>query len=262
MKKIGKFNWRKTPVPRARPLYVPGLCLAILFAVTATLFARTAQEQVFAERFQAAYLRAQAEYHSQTNNPALACDFARACYDWADWATNKAQRAEIAQNGVAACQQALTFTNCAALHYYLGLNLGQLAQAEMLHGLKLVHEMEHEWQLAANLDVRFDFAGPNRNLGLLYRDTPGWPVSIGNRDKAEEFLQSAAVLAPDDPENILNLAETYLKWGETANARHELQILDALWPKAQKSLTGEKWEYDWHDWLKRRDDLRQKLNPA
>jgi hypothetical protein len=238
------------------------MVLLILFAATATLFARTAQEQAFAERFQAAYLRAQAEYHSQTNNPALAWDFARACYDWADWATNKAQRIEIAGNGVAACQQALQITNCAAAHYYMGLNLGQLAQAEMLHGLKLVHEMEHEWQVAAGLDVHFDFAGPNRSLGLLYRDTPGWPVSIGDRNKAEEYLQSAAVLAPDDPENVLNLAETYLQWGDITNARHELKILDALWPRAQKALTGEKWEYDWYDWSKRRDAIRQKLQPT
>lgn len=262
MKNSGKFDGQKTPIPPPRRLHAIGLSLSILFAATATLFAGTAQEQVFAERARAAYDQARAEYQSQMSNPVVAWEFARTCYDLTDRGTNQSQDAAIAQEGITACQRALRFTNCAALHYYMGLNLGQLAQYEMLHGLHIVHEMEHEWQLAADLDPHYDFAGPNRSLGLLYRDAPGWPLSIGNRDKAEEFLQSAAVLAPDDPENILNLAETYLKWGNTTNARHELQILEALWPKAQKALTGEKWEYDWYDWSKRRGDLRRKLNPT
>ena len=33
------------------------------------------------------------------DNPETAWEFARACYDWADWATNKAQRAAIAKKG-------------------------------------------------------------------------------------------------------------------------------------------------------------------
>ena len=106
-----------------------------------------------------------------------------------------------------------------------------------------------------------DFAiGAKRCLGLLYRDAPGWPLSIGNRHDALEFLQNAAALASDDPENILNLAETYLKWGDTTNARIQLEALDALWPKAQKSLVGETWEYDWYDWSRRRDAVRVKLS--
>jgi tetratricopeptide (TPR) repeat protein len=262
MKNKGKFDGRKTPIPQPCRLHAVGLSLAILFAATATLFASTAQEQMFAERARAAYEHARAEYQSQTNNPVVAWEFARTCYDLTDRGTNKSQDAAIAQEGINACQRALLLTNCAALHYYMGLNLGQLAQYEMLHGLHIVHEMEREWLAAAQLDQRFDFAGPNRSLGLLYRDAPGWPLSIGNRDKAEEFLQSAAVLAPDDPENILNLAETYLKWGDTTNARHELKILEDLWPKAQKNLAGERWAYDWYDWSRRRDAVRQKLNPA
>jgi len=234
----------------------------MLFAPTGTLFAGTAQEQIFAQRARAAYERSQAEYQSQTNNPVLAWKFARACYDWADWATNKSERATIARDGIAACKRTLLFTNCAAAHYYLGLNLGQLAQAETFSALKLVREMAQEFIAANTLDPQFDFAGADRGLGLLYRDAPGWPLSIGNRGKAREFLQSAATLAPDDPENILNLAETYLKWGDTANARLQLEALDALWPKAQKSLAGEAWEHDWYDWSRRRDAVRQKLNPA
>ncbi|HTR42123.1 MAG TPA: hypothetical protein VMH87_10960 [Pseudomonadales bacterium] len=229
-------------------------------AATETLLAITGQEQIFAQRARATYEKALAEYSSQTNNPVVAWQFARACYDWANWATNKSQNTMISQQGIDACQRSLLITNSAAAHYYMGLNLGQLAQSETFHGLRLVREMEREWQAAAALDEHFDFAGPDRSLGLLYRDAPGWPLSLGSRHNALEFLQNAAMLAPDDPENILNLGETYLKWGDTANAKRELKILDAIWPKAQKNLAGEAWEPDWHDWLKRRDALRQKLD--
>jgi tetratricopeptide (TPR) repeat protein len=257
MKNEKKQNGWKKPLRR---LHVVGIFMAVLFAATRTVCADDAQEKIFAARAQAAFERAQAQYLLQTNNPVLGWQFARACYDWADWATNKSERAVIAKAGMAACRRVILFTNCAAAHYYMGLNMGQLAQSEAIHGLKLVREMEHEWQTAIELDPRFDSAGPERNLGLLYRDAPGWPLSIGNRHKAQEHLQNAASLAPDDPENILNLAESYLKWGDQPDARDELAALDALWPKAQKNLTGETWERDWYDWSKRRDVVRQKLN--
>jgi hypothetical protein len=260
MKNNGKYDTRKTSThPRGR-LHFLSLSLVMLIATAGTLVADTAEEQVFAQHARAAYERAQSEYWTKINNPDLACEYARACYNLADWATNKSERAEIAHNGIAACQRALSFTNCAALHYYLGLNQGQLAQAETLHGLRLVGQMEHEFQTAVDLDAHFDFAGPKRSLGLLYRDAPGWPLSIGNRKSALENLQSAAALAADDPENILNLAETYLKWGDTTNAKMELGALDVLWPTAQKSLVGETWEYDWYDWSRRREVVRGKLN--
>ena len=262
MKDNEKSDGRKIPVRPPAGFYLPGLCLAIFFAFAGTLSARTAQEDIFATHAQAAYKRAQAEYWTQINNPAAACEFARTCYNWADFATNKSELGAIAQDGIAASRRALLFTNSAAAHYYLGLNLGQLAQAETFHALRLVHEMEREFQTAADLDEHFDFAGPKRCLGLLYRDAPGWPLSVGNRHGALEFLQNAAALAPDDPENVLNLAETYLKWGDTTNARIQLEVLDSLWPKAQKSLVGETWEYDWYDWSRRRDAVRWKLKPA
>jgi tetratricopeptide (TPR) repeat protein len=262
MNNHAKRDSRKIGQPHRRLFYLHGMFLVIFLATTTALVADDAQEKVFAERDKATFDRMQTQFQSDTNNPVLAWQYARACYDWADWATNKEERAEIAREGIAACHRALLFTNCAAAHYYMGLNMGQLAQAETLHGLKLVHEMEDEWQEAAKLDTRFDYAGPERSLGMLYRDAPGWPMSIGNRHKALDLLQNAAALAPDDPENILNLAESYLNWGDKDKANKELNALDALWPKAQKNLTGETWEKDWYDWSNRRTALWRKLNQS
>jgi hypothetical protein len=153
-------------------------------------------------------------------------------------------------------------TGSAPGHYYLAMNEGQLAEAEApsLAAYHLVKQMEREFKTAADLDKSFDYAGPERCLGLLYRDAPGWPFSIGSRRKARENgLEQAAKLAPDYPENHLNLAESFLQWHETDNAKNELAALDALWPDAQTNFTGEAWEQSWDDWSTRRDAARKKL---
>jgi tetratricopeptide (TPR) repeat protein len=231
----------------------------ILFAATVLALADDAQPKVFADRAKAAYDRARSAYESNTNDPVAAWNFGRTCYDWADFSETKSQRGAIAYEGMAACHQSLSLTNSAGAHYYLALNMGQLAQAEMLEGRKLVREMVPEFEAVAELDPHFDYAGPERGLGLIYRDAPGWPLSIGDHAKAVEYLEKAATLEPDYPENYLNLAETYLKSGGRAKVKKNMDALDVLWPKAQKNLTGVEWEQSWQDWSKRRDDVREKM---
>ena len=237
-----------------------GLSLVLFLVEANVLWADDAQDKVFAGRAEAAYESARGQYLSHTNDPVLGWQFARTCFDWADWATNKVQRAAIAEEGMAASRQSLLVADSAAGHYYLALDMGQLAQAETLGALKLVREMSHEFGTAAEMDPHFDFAGPARGLGLLCRDAPGWPISIGSRRKAHDYLQSAVTLAPGDPENVLNLAESYLKWDDLINAKNQLGVLDSLWPKAEKDFTGQAWERSWDDWTKRRDELRKELN--
>ena len=89
----------------------------------------------------------------------------------------------------------------------------------------MVKEMEREFKTADDLDEHFDYAGPARCLGLLYCDAPGWPVSIGSRHKAREWLERAVKLAPDYPENHLNLVESRLQWKD--RDRREQRIENA-----------------------------------
>ncbi|HEV2330014.1 MAG TPA: hypothetical protein VGY56_14630 [Verrucomicrobiae bacterium] len=243
---------------RTQPLGRRAVC-AVMSAWVFTMAALAADDAMFAHRAELAFNQGQAKYRSQMDDPVAAWQFARACYDWADWATNKSQRAAIAREGIAACHQSLLFTNSAAAHYYMAMNMGQLARSETLGALKLVRQMENEFLIAASLDSGADFAGSERGLGLLYRDAPGWPMSIGNRARARNYLENAVKLASNYPENVLNLAESQLKWGEKADAKKELAALDALWPAAQKTLAGPAWESSWIDWAKRRDVLREKL---
>jgi hypothetical protein len=228
------------------------------FAITA--IAQSTNHPVFAARAEAEFHRAQIQLQSDTNDFAAAWVFARACYDFADFATNDTERATIAVQGIATSRKLLASRpKSAPGHYYLGMNLGQLARTEILGALKLVREMEREFKTADDLDEHFDYAGPARCLGLLYRDAPGWPASIGSRRKAREWLEHAAKLAPDYPENHLNLIESRLDWNDRTGAESELNALDALWPKAQTNFVGAVWEPSWADWTARKKAAEQSL---
>jgi hypothetical protein len=240
-----------------------GKSAAIFFlcACAAAGFAQSTTNPVYAARAEKAFRLAQIQFATGTN-AAAAWQFARASFDFADFATNDTQRANIARQGIAACQKLVERdTNSAPGRYYLALNYGQLARAEApsLAAYRLVKQMEHEFTLAADLDKNFDYAGPERCLGLLYRDAPGWPFSIGSRRKARDWLEQAAKIAPVYPENQLNLAESFLLWRESDRAKSALAALDALWPAAKTNFTGEAWEQSWDDWSARRDAARKKL---
>ena len=239
-----------------------GLAAAIFISAGGgIIFAGESRNPIFAGRAEAEYHRAQTQFQSNPNDPAAAWRFARACYDFNDFVTNNAGRATLANQGIAAGRQSLAGeSNSAPGHYYLAVELGQLADTRRNPAaFKLVKEMEREFKTADDLDEHFDYGGPARCLGLLYRDAPGWPVSIGNRHKAREWLEQAVKLAPDYPENRLNLVESYWQWKDHEAAGNELKALEALWPSAQTNFTGETWERSWNDWSTRREAARKKL---
>ena len=237
-----------------------GVTIVIFIALGIT-FADEVTNKIFAARAGAEFHRTLVEFQSSTNAPAVALKFARVCFDYADFATNDTERAAFARQGIAACRQLIAHEpESAPAHYYLAMNLGQLARTETAGALKSVREIEREFKTAAERNEHFDYAGSERGLGLLYRDAPGWPMSIGSRHKARQWLERAAKLAPDDPENHLNLVESYLQWHDPTDARRELEALDKLWPGAQTNLAGEAWERSWDDWSTRRDTVRKRLN--
>jgi tetratricopeptide (TPR) repeat protein len=208
-----------------------------------------------ASRAKKAFEAARARFQADTNNAEAQWQFGRAAFDWAEYASNNAQRIEVAQQGIAACRLLIVHDpKSAPAHYYVAMNLGRVADAKRgLDGLKLVGQMESEFTLVLGLDPALDYAGAERNLGMLYRDAPGWPISIGSKMKAREKLEAALKRAPGSPENHLNLIEAQLTWGEKSAALKGLKVLDELWPEAQKKLSGDEWEASWLDWEKRRD---------
>jgi tetratricopeptide (TPR) repeat protein len=199
----------------------------------------------------------------ETNSVEVAWMFAQACFDWAEFATNDNMRAEIAQEGIAGARRAVQLDeHCAQGYHYLGLNLGQLARTKMFGALKLLGEMEASWKKSIALDPNFKFAGAHRSLGLLYRDAPGWPTSLGDRSKARFHLKKALEVAPTYPDNHLTLIETYLGWGEKKNAAPLIAGLEKIFEAARKQLTGDDWVLSWGDWQERWKKIKAKTTVA
>jgi len=246
----------------ARAAKWAAITAAFLMLSAGLLGAEDAQWKISAAFARSEFQRAQNEFRTDAKNPTNAWQFARAAFDFAEFSTNNLQRADLARQGIAASRTLVAREpKIAAGHYYLAMNLGQLARTEFLGALRMVREMEREFLAAAALDARLDHAGPERNLGLLYREAPGWPVSIGSQRRARPFAEQAARLSPDYPENHLNLIESYLKWDEPDAAKKQLHSLDAIWPKAQKNFAGPKWAHSWDDWSLRRATAHKQLDP-
>jgi tetratricopeptide (TPR) repeat protein len=207
------------------------------------------------------YATVGAQFANAPDAPEIAWKFGRACFDWAEFATNHTQRAAIAQEGIAACKRAIQLNpDLAAAHYYLGMNQGQLARTKGLGALKLVQEMEAHFRKARELDPTFDRGGPDRNLGLLYLEAPGWPVSLGNRNKARAHLSNAIAVAPGFPENRLNLMDAHARWDEMTTLRRELAAFDEYVIAARKEFSGSRWYWDWRQWDARLERLRRQAD--
>src|SRR3954467_5227640 len=159
----------------------------------------------FARRAEAVFKAAQARAKAQPTNAEAQLQLGRAAFDWAEFANSRSQRAEIAQEGIAAARKLVEQNpDSTPGHYYLGMNLGQLARTKELGALRIVGQMEQEFKTALSLNPSYDYGGPDRGLGMLYRDAPGWPASIGNKSKARMHLLRALKISPDYPENLLN----------------------------------------------------------
>lgn len=216
-------------------------------------------ENESASRAKRVYWEADARFKKEPKNGEAVWQFGRACFDAAEFATNSTERAQMAEQGIAACKQALVQNrDLAVAHYYLGMNLGELAQTRGLSALKLVDQMQREFELARTLDELLDYAGPDRNLGMLYRDAPAW-ISVGSKSKARKHLIRAVELAPNYPENRLNLAEGYVKWSDRNGVRREFKALEELWPKARTNFVGAAWSSSWVDWERRLRELKKKV---
>jgi hypothetical protein len=220
-----------------------------------------ADQTAFATTARDAFLQAKTNYQAHAGDIELTWKFARAAFDCADYATNNNERASLANEGINACRKALEHaTNSAPLHYYLSLNLGQLARTKSLGALKLVGQMEREFNAARQLDEHINYAGPDRGLGLLYRDAPSFG-SIGSRTKARDHLMRVVELAPNYPENRLLLAETLSRWGDNDRALEQVKALEKLWDAAHAQFQGEAWASSWDDWNDRLQKLKKHLEP-
>ena len=228
-----------------------------LFCLVLALPAQSAgMPGIIARNYEAAVAR----YAAHPEDDEAAWHLGRACFDRGEYTRDDDERERLAKEGMAACQKLIDRRPASApAHYYMGMDIAELARTKKLGALPLLHQMEKEWSAALALDKTIDYAGPDRNLGLLYRDAPGWPISLGSRTKAQEHLLHAVELSPTSPENRLNLIESYLQWNDPFAAMKELEKLRPLLPAARKEFAGEYWAESWKDWDARSAKLQLRL---
>lgn len=214
-----------------------------------------------AARAEQAYLDARARHDAQPTNHTLAWQFASACFDHCEFMQTNADRARVADEGILACRQALAAEPALAqAHYYLGMDLAQLARTKLIGALGLLEEIEKEWKMVTQLDEHLDFAGADRNLGLLYLQAPGWPLSLGSRTNARVHLLRAVQLHPEYPENHLNLLDALVKWNKEAESAAASNALVQMLPAARARFTGPAWESYWDDWNRRWAALQKQMS--
>lgn len=225
-----------------------------------TVFGSDSPKVAWVQQATQAHTAAEQAYRSNQTDLSMTWKLARACYDMAEYANSDDQRAKIAQQGIAACRAALRLNPAdAKISYYLAMNLGQLARTKTLGALRLVKEMEDLFEKTRVLDESFDFAGPDRCLGLLYLEAPGWPTSIGNRKKAVLHFRRATELSPDYPENRLLLVKALLLTRDHSAATAEWVAAQESWVRNQTNFTGTGWEPARVEWDKMRRGIERKF---
>jgi tetratricopeptide (TPR) repeat protein len=236
------------------------VCLLALIGVILGGLTSLAAPSVVPAVIERNYEAAHRQYELKPNDNDAAWLLGKACFDRAEFARDDAERASLANEGGAACRKLIARApNLAAGHYYLALNLAQLARTKLMGALALLGEMASECKASINLDETMDYAGADRFLGLLYRDAPGWPLSLGDYNKARRYMERAARLSPNYPENDLNLAETYLDHHDYDAAARVADKLRVIWPAARKEFTGEYWAVSWADWIPRYEKIQGRL---
>src|ERR1035441_1146604 len=107
-----------TPISRA--MVVVSLCLRLCVETNQTRADTPAAVTGFAAYAKQNFQVAQAHYREAPGEATAAWKFARACFDLAEFAPSMTERSSLAEQGIAAAQQAIAReSNSAPAHYYL-----------------------------------------------------------------------------------------------------------------------------------------------
>ena len=220
-------------------------------------------EATFLARAKSAYEAASQSKSTNANKLQASIDLARTAFDYADLAPNDSIRETTANAGIAAAHEALGLrTNSAPAHYYLALNISQLARTKKLRALRLLDDMEAELKTVIQLDPKFDYAGGDRTISALYLEAPGWPLSLGSKSKARAHLTQALALAPEFPDNHLSFMEALSTWNEPKALQERIAAYKSILPAAKTNFTGADWENEWYDWTRRFEKIQDKNKKA
>lgn len=122
-------------------------------------------------------------------------------------------------------------------NFWYASNVGQLGICRgIMASLASIDPFKKSMEVVLQENESFFFAGPHRALGRLFHQAPGWPISVGNKNKAAEHLERAVELAPEFFNNRSFLAELYLDMGKKDQAKEHLQYLVDRQPKPDHAI--------------------------
>lgn len=115
------------------------------------------------------------------------------------WATDRGYN--LAVSAVAAHPQ-----KAEVVYYYATIGLCYL-DFHRMKALFIINDLLRAFQIAQKLDPLIDDAGPDRSLGILYHELPGWPMGKGDKKKALQHLEASVRIAPTRAANRVTLAK-------------------------------------------------------
>lgn len=187
--------------------------------------------------------------------------FARACFDLGEFITHKSTKADLAKEGIAAAEASLAIEpKSAHARFYLGMNHGQLARTKTLGALAEVKHIESNLLKGIEIDETFQNACNHLYIGILYKNAPGWPASVGSRKKARHHFERAVALAPNYPYNHLRLIEALIEWNDDNDATKAYATFKRMLPELRQIYSGEEWNAIWKQWDQRLSNIEKDLN--
>ena len=112
--------------------------------------------------------------------------------------------------------------------YRLALAIGQQARERSSTGLDGLKQMMPLLEQVIARAPLHDGAGGHRVMALVLLRAPGWPTGPGDPDAALEHARQANGLVPDNPRNVLALAEALAATDHAEEARAAYARAEAL----------------------------------
>ncbi len=162
-------------------------------------------------------------------------------------------RASLVPSGLQAAKRAIELAaDRVEGHYYLAQLHGFSALLQKGETRPLLQSFVSESEAAIKIDEKFDNGGPLRIIGVLYARAPKEPVSVGDPEKAVQYMKRAVAAAADYPPNQFFLAEAYIADERYSDAEASLAT-------ARKLLADKKWDARRAGWRELMGRVERKL---
>ncbi len=117
-------------------------------------------------------------------------------------------------------------------HYFRATSLGLIVKNNPMFSGASLGSMVESARRALELDETYSEAGPHRTLGAVLMRAPGRPWGIGDKAAARAHLERAVELFPDQPDNLIFLAESLAEGPDPdpERARTTLEYVETLVP--------------------------------